>query len=334
MTDSIDGTFDHHGDILNHDATDHSWGHAGVDDTMAPLGASESSTLGAIYGEPAAASQDWFLQAGNGYCLPASLTQVVSEVSGVDLPDESLIDARLSELGTDPGPNGLPLAAGVPLLQSYGIEAHVEQGASLGELANYLNEGRSIILGVNADEIWYGQNDPTDNPSGGANHAVVVTAIDTTDGVVVLSDPGNPDGNEETVPLTAFEEAWAAGDNQLLVVDSPTAADAQSPDVQPAVDHTDDAPGHDQAPTPTPQLAPGPVVMPMTIIVPVVIDAGTQTTTAPSASGPYTVTPGDTLWDIAERVYGDGTQYTRIAEANGLTNPDLITPGETLVIPQ
>jgi LysM repeat protein len=333
MSDSIDAAFDHHGDNLSHDTTDHSWGHAGVDDTMAPLGAAESSSLGAIYGEPAAASQDWFLQDGNGYCLPASLTQVVSEVSGVDLPDESLIDGRLSELGMDPGPNGLPLAAGVPLLESYGIDAHVEQGASIGELANYLGEGRSIILGVNADDIWYGQNDPTDNPSGGANHAVVVTAIDTTDGVVVLSDPGNPDGNEETVPLSAFEEAWAAGDNQLLVVDSPTATD-QTPDAQPAVDHTGDTPAHDQAPEPTTQPAPGPVVLPMTITVPVVIDAATETTTVPGTGGPYVVAPGDTLWDIAERVYGDGTQYTRIAAANGLSNPDFITPGERLVIPQ
>jgi nucleoid-associated protein YgaU len=32
--------------------------------------------------------------------------------------------------------------------------------------------------------------------------------------------------------------------------------------------------------------------------------------------GSYTVQDGDTLWGIAERVYGDGRQYPRICAAN------------------
>ena len=47
----------------------------------------------------------------------------------------------------------------------------------------------------------------------------------------------------------------------------------------------------------------------------------------------WTVDPGDTLWAIAEKVYGDGNQYQRIADANGIDNPDLIRPGQDLVIP-
>ena len=47
----------------------------------------------------------------------------------------------------------------------------------------------------------------------------------------------------------------------------------------------------------------------------------------------WTVDPGDTLWAIAEKVYGDGNQYQRIADANGIDNPDLIRPGQELVIP-
>jgi hypothetical protein len=45
------------------------------------------------------------------------------------------------------------------------------------------------------------------------------------------------------------------------------------------------------------------------------------------------VAPGDTLWDLAERAYGNGADYTLIAQANGITNPDLITPGQVLTIP-
>ncbi|TCN55729.1 LysM domain-containing protein [Rhodococcus sp. SMB37] len=47
----------------------------------------------------------------------------------------------------------------------------------------------------------------------------------------------------------------------------------------------------------------------------------------------HTVASGDTLWAIAERFYGDGNQYQRIADASGISNPDLIQPGQVLTIP-
>jgi len=49
----------------------------------------------------------------------------------------------------------------------------------------------------------------------------------------------------------------------------------------------------------------------------------------------YTVLSGDTLWKIAQEMYGDGSRYMRIFEANTglLKNPDQIFPGQTLVIP-
>ncbi len=54
----------------------------------------------------------------------------------------------------------------------------------------------------------------------------------------------------------------------------------------------------------------------------------------------YTVKRGDTLWEIAEGAYGDGTQWTKILEANKndigfLANGKqaLIVPGQVLVLP-
>jgi nucleoid-associated protein YgaU len=48
-----------------------------------------------------------------------------------------------------------------------------------------------------------------------------------------------------------------------------------------------------------------------------------------------TVRQGDTLYDIAERVYNDGWLYRKLFEANPqvLANPDLITPGQRLRVP-
>jgi len=58
------------------------------------------------------------------------------------------------------------------------------------------------------------------------------------------------------------------------------------------------------------------------------------------SKGNYTVKSGDTLWEIAEAVYGDGTQWVNILNANSssvdyLPNGQqaLIFPGQVLVIP-
>lgn len=63
----------------------------------------------------------------------------------------------------------------------------------------------------------------------------------------------------------------------------------------------------------------------------------TSSSTASSASPQqtYTVVSGDTLWGIAAKsnVYGDGSKYTKIVTANNIKNPNLIYPGQVLVIP-
>src|SRR3989344_1599039 len=48
----------------------------------------------------------------------------------------------------------------------------------------------------------------------------------------------------------------------------------------------------------------------------------------------YTVVPGDTLWDIAVRAYGDGFRWHDIALANNLANPDLIFAGNVFKLPR
>ncbi len=47
----------------------------------------------------------------------------------------------------------------------------------------------------------------------------------------------------------------------------------------------------------------------------------------------YTVQQGDTLSGIAQQAYGDGNQYQVIANANHITDPNLIYAGQVLFIP-
>lgn len=50
----------------------------------------------------------------------------------------------------------------------------------------------------------------------------------------------------------------------------------------------------------------------------------------PSKSGTYIVQDGDSLWSIAERLYGNGIRYTELAEKNGIADASLIYPGQEL----
>lgn len=58
-----------------------------------------------------------------------------------------------------------------------------------------------------------------------------------------------------------------------------------------------------------------------------------QAAPEPEPARTYTVESGDTLWAISERFYGDGSKYQIIADASGISNPDLIQPGQVLTIP-
>ena len=56
---------------------------------------------------------------------------------------------------------------------------------------------------------------------------------------------------------------------------------------------------------------------------------------APKKSTTYTVKSGDCLWNIAKKLYGNGSKYTKIYDANKnkITNPNLIKVGQVLTIP-
>jgi len=45
---------------------------------------------------------------------------------------------------------------------------------------------------------------------------------------------------------------------------------------------------------------------------------------------------GDSLWRISRTIYGEGLRYTQIYDANTnqIRNPNLIFPGQVLVVPK
>lgn len=85
------------------------------------------------------------------------------------------------------------------------------------------------------------------------------------------------------------------------------------------------------APRPTTQvLAGGPEPAAAAVAIGPVAPARTA-----QGGGAYVVRSGDSLWAIAERVYGDGRYADALFEANRdvLSAPDHIVPGQTLALP-
>ncbi|GAA2555881.1 LysM peptidoglycan-binding domain-containing protein [Pseudonocardia hydrocarbonoxydans] len=61
--------------------------------------------------------------------------------------------------------------------------------------------------------------------------------------------------------------------------------------------------------------------------------AAAAATPPPAPERRYTVQRGDSLSKIAKQFYGNANDYMRIAQANNIANPDLIHPGQDLLIP-
>lgn len=77
-------------------------------------------------------------------------------------------------------------------------------------------------------------------------------------------------------------------------------------------------------------------------------DATTQQTTKPSTnsnapannnsnssqSSEYIVKEGDVIWNISKKVYGNGSHFQKILDANGLKENSVLKPGQKLIIPK
>jgi nucleoid-associated protein YgaU len=87
----------------------------------------------------------------------------------------------------------------------------------------------------------------------------------------------------------------------------------------------------DVAPPPSPSHGP---TTPVTV-VPVTSDvASPADAAAPAAGQKYTVKKGDTLWSLAAKTYGNGTQYKKIESANPSIKNGRINVGQTITLPQ
>jgi hypothetical protein len=186
---------------------------------IATAGIAYADPNGQMYGDPGAAALYWRYQHQED-CGLMAVADVVGQTTGHE-PLQIGIELRglFTPSSDHPGSvyefDGTSPQDMVVLLQHYDIASDLTTGNTMTGLEQDLAAGRKVIAGLNAETIWDYPADQGQRTQ--ADHAVVVTGVDTANDVVHLNDSGTPTGRDEQIPMTTFTQAWATGDNLLIV---------------------------------------------------------------------------------------------------------------------
>ena len=176
----------------------------------------------AISGDPAEAIEVWECQGDTNRCALYSQKFVIEELTDQDIDIEEFADiAKENGWFTEEG--GTSLLNMNNMLNYYSIENEMTFHNSISDIEECLNNRGKVIVSIDSEEIWYGEDNNIFSPESGANHAVEVIGIDRTNPnnpMVILNDSGSPNGRGEMVPLDVFEGAWEDGDCQMISINA------------------------------------------------------------------------------------------------------------------
>jgi nucleoid-associated protein YgaU len=172
--------------------------------------------------------------------------------------------------------------------------------------------------------------------------------------VVATNTPGKPattrgaPGTSQAQPASIQAPGTTASSG--VPVASAGNGDAGNGDTRPAAagepaQGTSPAAGTSNAGAPGTPNASGPAAAAQTTPGNQAVQVGTASATGAASSSSNAVIPeirtttivqGDNLWRISRKIYGQGTRYTWIYEANTkqIRNPNLIYPGQIFVMPE
>ena len=174
-------------------------------------------------GDPEGAAACWQQQTGNS-CAVMAQVGVYEYLSGERMTEADATAFCEAQGWYDPDSGTSPADVG-NLLEAEGYACERSYGNDLESLADALERGDQVIVGLDASEIWYTQRDPVTGeriPQGlGYGHAVWITGIDTDAAgnvTVIMNDTGHPDGQMRAVAAEDFLAGWDAYDNFAVIV--------------------------------------------------------------------------------------------------------------------
>ena len=174
----------------------------------------------AVAGTPAEDMEHWEYQGQTGRCAIYAQKFAIEAITGREIPIEELVAVAEENGWFVPGENEGTVSLNMDkLVEYYGVENEMSFNNDIESLEEALNDGHKVIVSVDSGQIWKGEENDIFSPETTADHAVEVIGIDRTDPenpMVVLNDSGTPNGRGELVPLEVFENAWSAGDSQMI----------------------------------------------------------------------------------------------------------------------
>lgn len=171
-----------------------------------------------IVGDPSASMAYWREQPDATSCALHSQMFIIEEFTGQEIDFNQF--AQDAAANGWYGPGGTQPLNLNKMLDYYGIENEMSFHNDISDIEACLNEGGRVVVAVDADEYWHGQNnEDLFSPTARANHAVEVIGIDYSDPdnpMVILNDSGTPGGRGLMVPLDDFMDAWEDSACQMV----------------------------------------------------------------------------------------------------------------------
>ena len=167
-----------------------------------------------IIGDPGDVVSVWDGQQSLPDDCAVKCQQIVLEMyTGQEFSEGALVAESAANGWYTPGTGSSPAHIG-DLLHVHGVATQTYDHATPYDIANELAQGHKVIIGVDSGELWDPIGDAVGDAYGlgkpGADHAVIVSGIDTTDPdnpQVIISDPGNGEALSR-YPMDQFVAAW------------------------------------------------------------------------------------------------------------------------------
>lgn len=170
---------------------------------------------------------------------------IIRQYLGSDAPEKFFVDEARAHGWYHDGEGTRPADVG-NLLELHGIPVHRYIHANPWLLAAELGQGHKVIIGVDSDELWRQSPVLTEIRHlfglGTADHAVVVSGIDTSNPVdvqVIISDPATGEATAR-YPMEQFLHAWKDSEFFMVATQQPPPAELHLPEMN----HFDYGVGH------------------------------------------------------------------------------------------
>ncbi|MDJ0899709.1 MAG: hypothetical protein QNJ55_12950 [Xenococcus sp. MO_188.B8] len=156
--------------------------------------------------------QSSFIQQSHADTCAIRCQELILRDFGLNVPEDVLVNQAMEQGWYTPGGGTNPHEVG-NLLELHGVQVNRYERANIFTLTSELAKGNRVIIGVDSGELWNkGFSEELEDQMGiqGADHALIVSGIDTSDPddvKVILTDPGSGDIAKE-YPMEQFIDAW------------------------------------------------------------------------------------------------------------------------------